>query len=80
MSVFSDTTVDLDPRLPQSVVRRDDLRQYLRTAFRTHEETKAHPVLVDLAYQAVFRNAITDPKARKAHVTRIQRSGQASFV
>lgn len=74
VGVFADTELALDSELPINVVRRDDLRSYLRTLRHEHVVSRSPSVIIDLAAEAIAHVAVSDPHAKEAHVSRIKLS------
>lgn len=65
--VFASDSCVLSPELPVNIVRRADLRQWLRDRRARHAASKAIPINVAAAWHAIQRIAAADDAAVRKH-------------
>jgi hypothetical protein len=71
LCVFADATTHLDSQLPENLIRRDELRGYLRIKAAAYEHSPYPRVRINMAKDAILRFCDTRADAIERHRIRV---------
>jgi hypothetical protein len=71
LSVFADAETQLDRSLPLNIIRRDEIRHYLRVKADAHARSGKPPVVVNTAVKSILAVSDQTPNALEKHCLRV---------
>jgi hypothetical protein len=69
--VFADAETQLDRSLPLNIIRRDEIRHYLRVKADAHARSGKPPVVVNTAVKSILAVSDQTPNALEKHCLRV---------